>query len=142
LKWSEEIRQAFIEQFAGTDFTREEVEEFIKPYFDLDPEKAYRQALAREAQRLIASYRDSRNVRDCFGFELDGQLKFGWPLYTSDLIKLEKMEERLIKQKMGLEKSIAKVQSRIWLLKHQVTIFDVINNRKSEDTQQPYSINP
>jgi hypothetical protein len=33
------------------------------------------------------------------------------------------MEKKLLKQMQGLEKSIAEVQARIWIIKNQFTIY-------------------
>jgi hypothetical protein len=126
MKFTEEIKQEFMDNFKGYDFERGEVEEMLAPYFNFDPERAYREALAREAQRLITCFRDKRNVRDCFSYDANGQSRFNWPEATTDIQVLEKMEKKLQKQMRGLEKSTAKVQARIWILKKQLTIFDAI----------------
>lgn len=132
MKITKELRQAFLSTFRGRDFSRVDVEEFLEPYFSAvyDPDKAYRDALAREAQRLIASIKDEDQIRECFSFEWEGESLFGWPLHTNEIKKLEMMEQKNIKQKQGLEKSLAKIQARIWILKHQMTIFDFLEYKK------------
>lgn len=136
MKLSEQLRSQFIQQFEHTIFTREDVEKFIEPHFQFDAAKAYREALAREAQKLIASYQDSRGVRDCFSFDMHGQMRFAFPHAAKDLEVLEKMEEQLTRKKAGLEKSIAKVQSRIWVMKNQLTLFGLVSNQVAATTQQ------
>lgn len=136
MKLSKKIKEEFLSRFKGYDFDREEVEKLLEPYFDFDPEKAYRAALARKAQQLIAYFRDIRNVRDCFSYDESGQSRFNWPEATTDVQVLEKMEKKLQKQMYGLERSIAKVQARIWILKNQLTIFDAIH----DEVERNYSV--
>ncbi|MHB1418488.1 MAG: hypothetical protein ACYCX4_02710 [Bacillota bacterium] len=131
-----ELHELFIGKFKfREEFSREEVEKFIEPYLDLDPEKTYKQALAKEAQRLIASIKDPDRIRECVGYDLNGQQKFAWPLYTEDVDKLKAMEDRLTKQMRGLENTLERVQTRIWILEHQVTINDILKRKQMSEEQ-------
>lgn len=136
MKITKDLKLLFLGKFRGRDFTREEVEKFLEPYFDFDPEKAYKEALAKAAQKLIASFKDSDNIRDCFSYEWEGENRFGWPLFTNEVNKLEMMEKRNQKQKQGIEKSLAKIQARIWILKHQITIFDFLEYKKQKGEKE------
>lgn len=136
MKTTLELRSDFLSQFNGKKVTREEIEQFLEPYFDFDPEVAYKQTLARTAREFIASFRDDRQVRECFGFELDGQLAFAFieRLYKpSDLPVLEKIKERLTKQIKGIMKSKEKVEARIWIIENQLTIYNYMSDLPPEE---------
>lgn len=125
------LRQAFLTRFGNKKPTREEIENFLEPYFDYDPEVAYKQALARATRTFVASFKDDRQVRECFGFETEGgQAAFA---FVGDLVKpddlptLHAIAKRLDKQIEGCKRSKEKIEARIFMVKHQLTIHDFMD---------------
>ena len=135
MKWDKEFREEVKDYFQGTMFEREDVEDFIRPHFNVDPDLAIKRMLAKEAQKFISSWHDHDGVRDCFSYDLNGKSLFGWPLRTRNLEVLKMMKDKLDKQQRGIEKSLAKVQARIWILEHQITLDDVIKRQQSENLE-------
>lgn len=125
MKITNSLRQQFLTQFTGKKVKREEIENFLEPYIEFDIEVLCRQALAREAQKFIASFKDDRQVRECWSSEVDGQTAFSFigRIYErEDLPILYGIQKKLCKQMEGIKRGKEKVEARIWMIKNQLVL--------------------
>jgi hypothetical protein len=119
-------REMLIELFENKPFiSRDELKEFIKPYVDFDPDKAYDQELTKEVNSLIATtFRDSQDIRQCFMCKMEGMTVFAHTEKTDDIKILENILNNLTAKRTGLDRSIKKLANKLFNLKYQINISD------------------
>lgn len=103
----------------------EEAVEIVKIYAEKpDPVKLEEQYYRRQANRILASFRDDSNVRECFNIRTESgeRLYINVPT-TTNKAQLERAKKTLAAKYRGLNKSIKKVQRRELELAGQMTMF-------------------
>lgn len=104
----------------------EEAVEIVKIYAEKpDPVKLEEQYYRRQANRILASFRDDSNVRECFNIRTeDGERLYINVPTTTNKAQLERAKKTLAAKYRGLNKSIKKVQRRELELAGQMTMFN------------------
>lgn len=104
----------------------EEAVEIVKIYAEKpDPVKLEEQYYRRQANRILASFRDDSNVRECFNIRTeDGKRLYINVPTTTNKAQLERAKKTLAAKYRGLNKSIKKVQRRELELAGQMTMFN------------------
>jgi len=95
-----------------------------------DEEKVRRNFRVLQGRRFISTIKDKNGVREWFSYrdEETDQRLFAKTCGITDLGILQGQREQLEKKRKGLEKSIKKVDDRIYQLNTQQTIYDFIPN--------------
>jgi len=104
----------------------EEAVEIVKIYAEKpDPVKLEEQYYRRQANRILASFRDDSNVRDCFNIRTDSgeRLYINVPA-TTDESQLKAVKKALATKYRGLNRSLKKVQRRELELAGQMAMFN------------------
>ena len=104
----------------------DEAVEIVKLYAPKpDPVKLEEQYYRRQANSILASFRDKSNVRDCFNIRTnDGERLYINVPTTTDKQQLKAAKDTLAAKYRGLNKSLKKVQRRELELAGQMTMFD------------------
>jgi hypothetical protein len=94
--------------------------------FDVEKERKNFRTL--QGRRFISSIKDRNGVREWFSYRDDetDQRLFAKTATVSDLAVLKGQKDQLEKKRSGLDKSIKKVNDRIFQLTTQQTIYDFI----------------
>ena len=110
----------------------EEAVEIVKIYAEKpDPAKLEEQYYRRLANRILASFRDDSNVRECFNIRtVDGERIYINVPTTTDKQLLDKAKKTLAAKYRGLNRSLKKVQRRELELAGQLSMFE--NEAKRE----------
>lgn len=107
----------------------DELIEIVKQYAPKpDTQKLVNQEYRRMAQRLMASYRDTAGVRDCFSVKSETGNLYVNISHTKDKEDLQKVRQQLSKKYRGLNRSLKKVDTREQILDGQLEIEEVIKN--------------
>ena len=102
----------------------QEVEEIIRPYIDLDYERALSQVTRRVAKSIIASIKDDKGIRKYFSC---GQSEFINVENTESLPLLMTVQTQLAKKLRGLNRASNKVKKHTKrVAEGQVGMFEVI----------------
>jgi hypothetical protein len=120
--YTDELRDRFLEEH-GTEFTPNDVRQFIAENLPIDYKPAITAYQKRIAQSFIASFKDRHGVRLIFSVGGD-EKRYAITDRTRDLRVLEAQKTQLEKKRDGYGKSIQKVEKRIFNVKYQVTMFD------------------
>lgn len=110
----------------------DEVIALIKPYYDIEPEKAVEQILRKRANRYMSNFRDDNGVRACFAFEDEnGYSQNVHVELTRDKTLLDIIDAQLEKRITGLIASRDKIARRRDVLEGQLTLFDTMPEQMS-----------
>lgn len=103
----------------------DEAVEIVKIYAEKpDPIKLEEQYYRRQANSILASFRDERNVRDCFNIRTAaGERLYIDVTSTTDKQHLATAKKALAAKYRGLNRSLKKVQARELELSGQMTMF-------------------
>ncbi|WP_291563624.1 MULTISPECIES: hypothetical protein [unclassified Clostridium] len=111
------------------NITVDELMEIVKEYAPKpDIEKLIKQEYRRMAQRIIASYRDEKGVRECFSVKSDTGNLYVNISNTKDKEDLKKVRQQLSKKYRGLNNSLRKIDIREQILDGQIAMEDLIEN--------------
>ncbi len=109
------------------EITTEDVMELLRPHFTCDLQKLREQALRKNANNLMRSYKDEKGIRTCFNRKTkDGESSYVNVDKTTNLEALKDIELQLNKKYKGLNKSKKKIVRRYKELSGQISIEDVI----------------
>ncbi|SKB00030.1 hypothetical protein SAMN05443428_1411 [Caloramator quimbayensis] len=110
------------------EITTEQVMELIKPHFCPDYQKLAEQALRRQANNLIARYRDDKGVRKYFNYKDPwGTSKYVNVDKTDDVYALSAIEINLEKKLLGLSTSVKKIKKHKQEIIGQLSIENLIS---------------
>lgn len=111
------------------NITVEELMEIVKQYAPKpDIDKLINQEYRRMTQRLMASYRDEKGVRECFSVPSDAENLYVNISNTKDKEDLKKVRQQLSKKYRGLNNSLRKIDIREQILDGQITIEELMEN--------------
>jgi hypothetical protein len=114
--------------------TMEELMMLVKEYAPMpDTEKLINQEYRRMAQRLMASYKDDKGVRDCFSVKASEGNEYVNVSRTTDKNDLQKVRYQLSKRYRGLNKSLRKVDTREQILNGQISMEDIRQEQEAEN---------
>ena len=114
--------------------TMDELMMLVKEYAPMpDTEKLINQEYRRMAQRLMASYKDEKGVRDCFSVKADTGNEYVNVSRTTDKADLQKVRYQLSKRYRGLNKSLRKVDTREQILNGQISMEDIRKEQEGEN---------
>lgn len=114
--------------------TMDELMVLVKEYAPIpDTEKLINQEYRRMAQRLMASYKDEKGVRDCFSVKADTGNEYVNVSRTTDKADLQKVRYQLSKRYRGLNKSLRKVDTREQILNGQISMEDIKKEQEGEN---------
>lgn len=109
------------------NITVDELMEIVKEYAPKpDIEKLIKQEYRRMAQRIIASYRDEKGVRECFSVKSDTGNLYVNISNTKDKEYLKKVRQQLSKKYRGLNNSLRKIDIREQILDGQITMEELM----------------
>ncbi|ARC85668.1 hypothetical protein U732_1092 [Clostridium argentinense CDC 2741] len=109
------------------NITVDELMEIVKEYAPKpDTEKLIKQEYRRMAQRIIASYRDEKGVRECFSVKSDTGNLYVNISNTKDKEDLKKVRQQLSKKYRGLNNSLRKIDIREQILDGQITMEELM----------------
>ena len=126
--YTKELRDKFLEEH-GNAFTPDDVQRFIADNLPIDTKPAIDAYTKRIAQSFIASFKDRQGVRRIFSASNGDDKQYAIIDRTRNVKLLEAQKTQLQNKRNGYDKSINKVDKRIFEVKYQVTIF-------TEDDQQ------
>ena len=114
--------------------TMDELMVLVREYAPIpDTEKLINQEYRRMAQRLMASYKDEKGVRDCFSVKADTGNEYVNVSRTTDKADLQKVRYQLSKRYRGLNKSLRKVDTREQILNGQISMEDIKREQEGEN---------
>ena len=114
--------------------TMDELMVLVREYAPIpDTEKLINQEYRRMAQRLMASYKDEKGVRDCFSVKADTGNEYVNVSRTTDKADLQKVRYQLSKRYRGLNKSLRKVDTREQILNGQISMEDIRKEQEGEN---------
>ena len=114
--------------------TMDELMMLVKEYAPKpDTEKLINQEYRRIAQRLMASYKDDKGVRDCFSVKADAGNEYVNVSRTTDKADLQRVRYQLSKRYRGLNKSLRKVDTREQILNGQISMEDIRKEQEAEN---------
>ena len=114
--------------------TMDELMMLVKEYAPIpDTEKLINQEYRRMAQRLMASYKDEKGVRDCFSVKADTGNEYVNVSRTTDKADLQRVRYQLSKRYRGLNKSLRKVDTREQILNGQISMEDIRKEQEGEN---------
>jgi len=114
--------------------TMDELMALVKEYAPMpDTEKLINQEYRRMAQRLMASYKDDKGVRDCFSVKADAGNEYVNVSRTTDKADLQRVRYQLSKRYRGLNKSLRKVDTREQILNGQISMEDIKKEQEGEN---------
>jgi len=114
--------------------TIDELMALVKEYAPMpDTEKLINQEYRRMAQRLMASYKDDKGVRDCFSVKADTGNEYVNVSRTTDKADLQRVRYQLFKRYRGLNKSLRKVDTREQILNGQISMEDIRKEQEGEN---------
>lgn len=103
------------------NITVDELMEIVKKYAPKpDIDKLIEQEYRRMSQRLMASYRDEKGVRECFSIKSDTGNLYVNISNTKDKENLRKVRQQLSKKYRGLNNSLRKIDAREQVLSGQI----------------------
>lgn len=109
------------------NITVDELMEIVKQYAPKpDTDKLIQQEYRRMTQRLMASYRDEKGVRECFSVKSDTGNLYVNISNTKDKEDLKKVRQQLSKKYRGLNNSLRKIDIREQILDGQITMEELI----------------
>jgi len=112
-----------IESNLEQDFVTDLVKKYV-PELDIEnlKEKEYKQM----ANRLISSLKDEKGIRDVFvitnNFEMSEYINVS---RSKEIDDLKKVRNRLKGNVEGNQKSLSKVEDRLYLIENQISIADI-----------------
>ena len=114
--------------------TMDELMALVKEYAPMpDTEKLINQEYRRMAQRLMASYKDDKGVRDYFSVKADTGNEYVNVSRTTDKADLQRVRYQLSKRYRGLNKSLRKVDTREQILNGQISMEDIKKEQEGEN---------
>lgn len=114
--------------------TMDELMVLVREYAPIpDTEKLINQEYRRMAQRLMASYKDEKGVRDCFSVKADTGNEYVNVSRTTDKADLQRVRYQLSKRYRGLNKSLRKVDTREQILNGQISMEDIKREQEGEN---------
>ena len=114
--------------------TMDELMMLVKEYAPIPAtEKLINQEYRRMAQRLMASYKDEKGVRDCFSVKADTGNEYVNVSRTTDKADLQRVRYQLSKRYRGLNKSLRKVDTREQILNGQISMEDIRKEQEGEN---------
>ena len=122
-------RKRILEQIGMLDtFTKDTVIALIVPHYAYDYKTLYYQDLGRLANSLIRKYKDENNIRTFFTYgDTEGNTSYVNVDKTENRQVLEQVYKKLNKQKIGISKSINKIERRHKQVTGQISIDDLNN---------------
>ena len=118
-----ELKSLFAEKFGNREsFTKDEVMEFMKPYFEFDAEKAYLKELNLASNGMIASLKDGENVRKVMMFEKEGERHYTNIDLCKNVYHLKAIRDRNQKTRDGYTRVIKKIERKIFIIQKQISI--------------------
>lgn len=109
------------------NITVDELMEIVKQYAPKpDTDKLIQQEYRRMTQRLMASYRDEKGVRECFSVKSDTGNLYVNISNTKDKEDLKKVRQQLSKKYRGLNNSLRKIDIREQILDGQITMEELM----------------
>lgn len=107
-------RKKIVEQIGMLDtVTKDTVIALIIPHYSYDYKTLYYQDLGRLANGLIRKYKDENNIRTFFTYgDTEGNTSYVNIDKTENRQVLEQVYKKLNKQKIGISKSINKIERR------------------------------
>lgn len=120
-------RKKIVEQIGMLDtVTKDTVIALIIPHYSYDHKALYYQDLGRIANSLIRKYKDENNIRTFFTYDdTEGNTSYVNVDKTENRKVLEQVYKKLNKQKIGISKSINKIERRHKQITGQISIDDL-----------------
>lgn len=125
---NKKVKEAILDIMADTpNISKGEVVELIKKYDDaIDVNRLIEKELSTRATRLMATFKDERGIRDIFTItNNEDSSEYVNITRSRELEDLAKVQKRLEGNIKGNSVSLEKVKSRIFLIKNQLSVFDV-----------------
>lgn len=123
----QEARMQFYNEYRNKQFTLEDVMSFVAPYFEYDVEKAVKSALKNFARSFITSFKDSKNVRECFAYGSKNNIYYSFLSNKKLGFEAKKdMLHNIQAKKAGLIKAERKIK-KINVLENQISFLDATN---------------
>lgn len=92
----------------------------------LDVEALKEKEYKKMANQLISSFKDEKGIRDVFVITNNEDMTAYVNIArTKEIEDLKKVENRLVKNVEGNQKSLNKVSGRLFLLENQITVADL-----------------
>lgn len=126
-----EIKEAIIQIMdVESNLEQEFVIDLIKKLSpELDIEKLKEREYKKMANRLISSFKDEKGIRDVFVITNDMDMsEYINVTRSKEVDDLNKVRDRLENNVAGNQRSLEKVEDRLYLLKNQISINEVVRD--------------